>query len=90
MIINNNKYIVLKDYKDSFNEEVFLESCTDFFYNYDYIVADIAYGKVRLKGFYNSNNKKVRPYNDYKNVKKYLEEDCAYDCGYYIIKKIAK
>ena len=88
MIINNREYKLLKNYKDAFNEEVFKESFTEFFEKYDYVVGDIAYGKIRLKGFYDRNNKNVKSYNNYDNVSKYLEDDCAYDCGYYIIKKI--
>ena len=52
MIINNTEYELINNYKDAFNEEEFLSKCTDYFYDYDYIVGDIAYGKLRLKGFY--------------------------------------
>ena len=80
-------YEVIKDYKEAFNEEVFRESFTEFFEKYDYIVGDIAYGKLRLKGFYDKNNKNIKSYNDYSNIDKYIKEDCAYDCSYYIVKK---
>lgn len=86
--VENNKYEVIKDYKNAFDLDIFLESYTDFFENYDYLVGDIAYGKLRLKGFYDSKNKKVKSINNFSNVTKYLEEDCAADCRYYILKKI--
>ena len=35
---------------------------------YDYIVGDIAYSKLRLKGFNNKSNKNFNKINDYKNI----------------------
>ena len=86
--VENNKYEIVKDYKNAFELESFLNHYTDFFEDYDYIVGDIAYGKLRLKGFYDSKNKKTKNINNYDNVSKYLKEDCAADCRYFILKKI--
>ena len=66
----------------------FIDHYTEFFEDYDYIVGDIAYNKLRLKGFYESNNKKAKDINNYKNVEKYISNDCAFDCRYFILKKI--
>lgn len=86
--VNNKKYELIKNYKDAFDKEEFLNKCTDYFYDYDYIVGDIAYGKLRLKGFYNEKSKKVNKINNYKFVDEYLNSYCAVDCKHYIIKKI--
>ena len=51
IIINNSEYELIKDIKDAFDETEFREKCTDYFYDYDYIVGDYAYNKLRLKGF---------------------------------------
>lgn len=88
--INNKDYQLIKNYRDAFNEEEFLDRCTDYFYDYDYIVGDIAYGKLRLKGFYDNSNKKVKKINNYKYLDKYLSENCASDCKYYVLKKEGK
>ena len=88
ILVNEKKYEVIKNYKDAFDEEEFKSKFTDFFYDYDYVVGDIAYGKLRLKGFYDEKNKKVNKINNYKNVDKYIENDCAYDCRHFIIKKL--
>ena len=61
---------------------------TDYFYDYDYIVGDIAYSKLRLKGFYESNNKKVKNLNNIKNLDDYINNYCAKNCRYFVIKKI--
>ena len=86
--VENNKYELINNYKDGFDLNEFTSHYTDFFSDYDYIVGDIAYGKLRLKGFYEETNKKAKNINNFKFVSNYLENDCAVDCKYYILKKI--
>lgn len=88
IIANNQEYELIKNYKEAFNEEEFQSKCTDYFMDYDYIVGDIAYGKLRLKGFYDPKNKKVKSCNNYKDVDDYLKNNCAVDCKHFIVKKI--
>lgn len=86
--IEEIKYELIDNYKDAFNEEQFKEKCTDYFYDYDYIIGDIAYGRLRLKGFYDHNNKKAQKINDFDNKDNYFLTNCASDCKYFIVKKI--
>ena len=86
--IENNEYELIVNYKDGFDKEDFESKYTDYFYDYDYIVGDIAYGKLRLKGFYDEKNKKVNKINNYNNLDKYLKNNCANDCKYFVLKKI--
>ena len=86
--VENNKYELIVNYKDAFDKEEFINKCTDYFYDYDYIVGDIAYSKLRLKGFYNKSNKKLNKINNYQNVDKYLIDNCANDCKYFILEKV--
>ena len=85
--VNNNKYEIITNYKDAFDREDFISKCTDYFYDYDYIVGDIAYGKLRLKGFYDEKSKKVKKINNFKNLNQYLKNYCAADCKYFVLKK---
>ena len=86
--VNGCVYELIVNYRDAFDETDFLSKFTDYFYDYDYVVGDIAYGKLRLKGFYDSSNKKVKKINDYKYVSRYLSEMCANDCKHFIVHKI--
>lgn len=86
--INKRKYELIKNYRDGYNEEELKTKLTDYFNDYDYVVGDIAYSKLRLKGFYDEKNKKATKINNYKNIDKYLKENCANDCRHFIIKKI--
>jgi len=88
--VENKEYELIKNYKDAFNKEEFISKYTDYFYDYDYIVGDIAYGKLRLKGFYDEKNKKVKDMNNFKYVDKYIKNNCAVDCKYFILKKDIK
>ena len=86
--IDKYQYEIIKDYKNGYNKEEFLSKCTDYFYDYDYVVGDWAYGKVRLKGFYDKKNKKCKEINNFDNLDKYRKENCAFDCAYFVAKKI--
>ena len=88
IIVDNNKYEIIKNYRDAFNLDEFTNRYTDYFYDYDYILGDIAYGKLRLKGFYDSSNKKVNKFNNYDNIDDYIIKNCANDCKHFIVKKI--
>ena len=86
--IEGKKYELIKNYKDTYDSDEFTNKFTDYFYDYDYIVGDIAYGKLRLKGFYDSKNKKVKNINNFNNLDSYLKKYCASDCKYVVLKKI--
>lgn len=86
--IENNKYEIITDYRDGFQKDDFISRYTDYFNDFDYIVGDWAYGKLRLKGFYDDNNKKATKINKISLLDKYLEENCSYGCKYFVAKKI--
>ena len=90
LTIGNNSYDIIENYKEGFNEEEFKSKLTDYFYDYDYVVGDWAYGKLRLKGFYDANNSKAKELNNYAKVKDYLKNNCAYGCKYFIAKRVYK
>lgn len=90
IIINNVTYEVIENEKDAIDEEILKDKITDYFDSFDYILGDWAYGKVRLKGFNDKNNKNYKSINDYQNIKKYIKDNCAYGCKYFVLKKIEK
>ena len=90
IILENNEYEVIKDEKEAFDLEEVKNKYTEFFYDFDYIVGDWAYGKLRLKGFYDSKNKKVSKINNYENIDEYIKNNCAYNCKHFIVKKVYK
>lgn len=87
IIINNVNYKVIKNEKDAIDIQELTEKITDYFDSFDYIVGDWAYGKVRLKGFNNKNNKNFKPTNNIDMVEEYIKNNCAYGCRWFIIEK---
>lgn len=85
--VNNIKYDIVKDVNDAVDEEQIKERLTDYFYDYDFVVGDWAYSKLRLKGFYKKDNKKVSKINNIDNLDNYIENYCAYGCKYFVLEK---
>ena len=86
--INEKEYEVIKDHNDAIDLELLKEKVTEYFDGFDYIVGDWAYGKLRLKGFYESNNKKAKKMNDIADLTNYIETKCAYGCKWFQLKVI--
>lgn len=87
VIINNIPYEIVKDYKNAFDKEEVESKLTEYFEEYDYVFGDIAYNKLRLKGFCDKENKLFNELNDIKLLDSYIEKECAYDCKYFLLKK---
>ncbi len=88
IVLDNIKYKLHTNYKDGFDLDEIKKRYTDYFYPYDYVIGDWAYGKLRLKGFYKPENKKVTNINNFKQYKSYLKNNCAYECSYFILEKV--
>lgn len=86
--INEKDYEVIENYKDGLSLEELTQGLTEYFDEYDYILGDWAYGKLRLKGFCEKGNKIQNESNDYNKIKDYIKNYCAFECRYFIIKKI--
>ncbi len=88
--INEKKYKVIKDYGDTLGLLDLNQIVTDYYDNYDFLVGDWAYGKVRIKGFYNSDRKNKKIYNDIAGLDDYLKNNCAYGCKYFVLERIVE
>ena len=86
--IHNKKYQVMNNYKDAINIEELESKLTDYFDDFDYIVGDIAYNKLRLKGFNSKTNKNFKSINDVDKVNEYIAKQCAYGCRWFMISEV--
>ena len=84
------EYKIVKDSDKVFDYDVVKDLATDYFKPYDYIFGDYSYGKLRLKGFYNDNNKNANKINKLSYLDEYIEKYCSYKCKYFLIEKIKK
>lgn len=88
IVINNIEYEIIRNDKDCINKKELEEKITDYFDEYDYIMGDFAYDKVRLKGYYNSDNKKAKKINDIKYLDDYIENYCSYGARIFLLKNL--
>ena len=88
IILNEKEYEVVSNDKDCLNVEELKEKYTDYFDGFDYVFGDYAYEKLRLKGFYESNNKKASKINDIKYLDDYKKNYCSYGARTFLIKKV--
>ena len=90
IVINNIEYKLLEDNRDCFVLDEVKEKLndTDYFNIYDYILGDYSYEKLRLKGFYNKNNKNAKKINSFEYIKDYIKDYCSYGCKYFILEKV--
>ena len=86
--INSFEYEIVRNDDDCFNEEEIVEKITDYFDDYDYIFGDYAYEKVRLKGYYDSKNKKAKKINDIKYMDDYIKNYCSFGSKVFLLKKV--
>lgn len=81
----DNNYKITKG-KENFDYEEVKSLFTDYFKDYDYVLGDYSYGRIRLKGFYDSNNKKVRKLNDIKYLDNYIKDYCSPGARIFLLK----
>ena len=87
IVINDNKYEVIKNKNNCLDIDLLYEYVTDYFYDYDYIFGDYSYDKLRLKGFCCDDNIKCNSINNINNLDNYIKDFCSYECDYFLIKK---
>lgn len=86
--LNGIEYELVDNYREAFDLEQLTEDLTDYYNDFDYIVGDWAYNKLRLKGFFDKEHANCKKYNDIKDLNKYLDLNCAYGCKWFRIKKV--
>ncbi len=86
--INGKKYELIRNDGECFAVDTVVDKITDYFDDFDYIFGDFAYEKVRLKGYYDSNNAKVRKLNDIQYIDDYIRDYCCFGAKVFLLKKI--
>lgn len=88
VIINDQNFELIENYKNAFELEDVQDKLTDYFDIYDYIIGDYAYNKLRLKGFCKKENKNCNEINTYEKKNEYINNFCAYDARYFILERV--
>ena len=86
--VNGQYFEIIEEYRACFEEEMFANRYSDILDKYDFIVGDFGYDQLRLKGFYNDNNKKAELSKRFSTIQDYLLEYCNFGCPYFILRRI--
>lgn len=84
------EYKLIEDHQEAFDIEAMENRFTDYLLKYDYIVGDIAYEKLRLRGFYEDHRKGVPIDMKISNLEDYLVEYCNFGCQYFVFERVEK
>lgn len=85
--IKNQVYQLVTNYRDGFNLEAFEQRYQDYFDKFDFIVGDWGYEQLRLRGFYQVNQRKVPRDQTINFLDDYLKEYCNFGCQYFVVAK---
>lgn len=85
--IRNQVYQIVSNYREGFKLEAFEQRYQDYFDKFDFIVGDWGYEQLRLRGFYQVNQRKVPRDQTINFLDDYLKEYCNFGCQYFVIAK---
>lgn len=85
LLIGDRKYALVKNYREAFDAEQLGLRYSDVLARYDYIVGDWGFEQLRLKGFFDQNNRKVLPDQRIDTLEDYLYEYCNFGCAYFVL-----
>lgn len=86
--INQDIYELVQDYRESFDMSLFDERYSDILRKYDFIVGDMGYEQLRLKGFFHNHKKRTPVDQRIETLADYLYEYCNFGCAYFVLEKI--
>lgn len=84
------EYKLIENYREAFDMEMMENRFTDYLLKYDYIVGDIAYEKLRLRGFFEDYRKSVPIDMKISNLEDYLVEFCNFGAQYFVFERVEK
>lgn len=87
---SNVEYKLIENHREAFDLELMEGRYTDYLLKYDYIVGDMSYQKLRLRGFYDDHRRGVPIDMKISNLEDYLVEYCSFGCQYFVFERVDK
>ncbi|UOB21567.1 YutD family protein [Macrococcus armenti] len=81
---------VIENHKDAFNQEMFDHRYSEILDRYPYIVGDIGYEQLRLRGFFDDNKKGADVNKRFSTIQDYLLEYCNFGCAYFVLRRLTE
>ena len=87
-LIGEREYKLVANHREGFDAEKLGERYSEVLARYDYVVGDWGYEQLRLKGFFEADDRKAQPDQRIDTLQDYLYEFCNFGCAYFVIKRI--
>ncbi|UTH03115.1 YutD family protein [Macrococcoides canis] len=90
MIIQTGQHYfeVIENYREAFNQEMFDHRYSEILDRYPYIVGDIGFEQLRLRGFFEDNKKGSEVNKRFSTIQDYLMEYCNFGCAYFVLRRL--
>lgn len=85
--VKSQLYRLVVNYREGFQLEAFEKRYQELFEKYDFIVGDWGFEQLRLRGFYQVNQRKVARDQTILFLDDYLKEYCNFGCQYFVLAK---
>ncbi|WP_125705410.1 YutD family protein [Lacticaseibacillus daqingensis] len=86
--IDDRRYQLKVNHKLAFDRERFAARYTEILDKYDYIVGDWGYDQLRLRGFYQNDNRRANKDQLIRTLEDYLYEYCNFGCAYFVLARL--
>lgn len=87
VMIDQRQYRLVENYREAFDIEKMNERYSDVLNRYDYIVGDIGFEQLRLKGFFSETQKRMPVEQRISSLQDYLYEYCNFGCAYFVLER---
>ncbi|WZX99734.1 YutD family protein [Bacillus sp. FSL W7-1360] len=88
VVISGVSFELVHDEKNGWDEVAFQERYSDVLNKYDYIVGDWGYNQLRLRGFFDDQNRRATFDKKISTLPDYLYEYCNFGCAYFVLKRV--
>ena len=88
IMVDECRYRLVKNYRESFDIELFNDRYSDVLNRYEFIVGDMGFEQLRLKGFFANSQKKMPVEQRIGSLQDYLYEYCNFGCAYFILERL--
>lgn len=90
LLIDDCAYRVVTNYRDAFNVELLGERYSDVLNRYEYIVGDMGFEQLRLRGFFSDDHQNMPAEQRIGSLEDYLYEYCNFGCPYFVLERMGE
>ncbi|WP_225419674.1 YutD-like domain-containing protein [Lapidilactobacillus wuchangensis] len=87
IMVNNHAYQLVYDYRAGFDPERFGQRFETILNKYDYIVGDWGFEQLRLRGFYQSQNRTANRDQIITTLEDYINDFCNFGCAFFVLQR---